>query len=217
MENTPAGMYGRTRAHPAGIGQRAQPPVPHEIPPKDVSRWLNTGNRTTSGVIGFPKYETMSILADFFGVDVGYLTGETDERSFDMAHACEYIGLNHNAIQAIREWIGTGGDGQNANTGESSMREYRAQTLNDMLSSSTFAVLASKLLTLHEMSVIWRTNPSRFDSLMSSLASESDLPNTLTFQLVTEAFYGMANESFSALLRDAYPAPTERQFTQIQD
>ena len=184
---------------------------------KDVSRWLNTGNRTTSGVIGFPKYETMSILADFFGVDVGYLTGETDERSFDMAHACEYIGLNHNAIQAIREWIGTGGDGQNANTGESSMREYRAQTLNDMLSSSTFAVLASKLLTLHEMSVIWRTNPSRFDSLMSSLASESDLPNTLTFQLVTEAFYGMANESFSALLRDAYPAPTERQFTQIQD
>ena len=52
---------------------------------------------------------------------------------------------------------------------------------------------------------------------MSSLASESDLPNTLTFQLVTEAFYGMANESFSALLRDAYPAPTERQFTQIQD
>ena len=66
-------------------------------------------------------------------------------------------------------------------------------------------------------SVIWRTNPSRFDSLMSSLASESDLPNTLTFQLVTEAFYGMANESFSALLRDAYPAPTERQFTQIQD
>ncbi|WP_129864181.1 XRE family transcriptional regulator [Bifidobacterium pseudolongum] len=184
---------------------------------KDVSRWLNTGNRTTSGVIGFPKYETMSILADFFGVDVGYLTGETDERSFDMAHACEYIGLNHNAIQAIREWIDTGGDGQNANTGESSMREYRAQTLNDMLSSSTFAVLASKLLTLHEMSVIWRTNPSRFDSLMSSLASESDLSNTLTFQLVTEAFYGMANESFSALLRDAYPAPTERQFTQIQD
>ena len=80
-----------------------------------------------------------------------------------------------------------------------------------------FAVLASKLLTLHEMSVIWRTNPSRFDSLMSSLASESGLPNTLTFQLVTEAFYGMANESFSALLRDAYPAPTERQFTQIQD
>ncbi len=45
---------------------------------KDVSRWLNTGNRTTSGVIGFPKYETMSILADFFGVDVGYLTGETE-------------------------------------------------------------------------------------------------------------------------------------------
>ena len=156
-------------------------------------------------------------LTKYHQKDVSRWLNTGNERSFDMAHACEYIGLNHNAIQAIREWIGTGGDGQNANTGESSMREYRAQTLNDMLSSSTFAVLASKLLTLHEMSVIWRTNPSRFDSLMSSLASESDLPNTLTFQLVTEAFYGMANESFSALLRDAYPAPTERQFTQIQD
>ena len=48
-----------------------------------------------------------SILADFFGVDVGYLTGETDEHSFDMDHACAYIGLNHNAIQAIREWYMT--------------------------------------------------------------------------------------------------------------
>ena len=34
VENTPAGMYGRTGTHPVGIGQRAQPPVPHEIPSK---------------------------------------------------------------------------------------------------------------------------------------------------------------------------------------
>ena len=71
MENTPAGMYGRTRAHPAGIGSALNRQYLTKYHQKDVSRWLNTGNRTTSGVIGFPKYETMSILADFFGVGCG--------------------------------------------------------------------------------------------------------------------------------------------------
>ena len=60
---------------------------------KDVSRWLNSGNKTSTGTIGFPKYETMAMIADFFGVDVGYLTGETDETSFDLEHAV-YLSLH---------------------------------------------------------------------------------------------------------------------------
>ena len=47
---------------------------------------------------------------------------------------------------------------------------------------------------------------------MQSLAASSELPDDLTFQLIIGAFYGMANESFSALLKDAYPTPTEQQF-----
>lgn len=179
---------------------------------KDVSRWLNTGNRTTSGVIGFPKYETMSILADFFGVDVGYLTGETDERSFNLQHACDYLSLDGSAISALRKWVR---EGAGSTTDDNSMHSYRADTLNELFSSPEFGSMAAKLLTLHEMSTIWRTNPERFSSLMASLASDSDLPDDLTFQLILGAFYGMASESFSALLRSAYPVPSEQQFEQL--
>ena len=79
---------------------------------KDVSRWLNTGNRTSSGEIGFPKYETMATIADFFGVDVGYLTGETDEKTYAMSHACAFTGLSSSSIAAIRSWIGTTAESQ---------------------------------------------------------------------------------------------------------
>ncbi len=64
------------------------------------------------------------------------------------------------------------------------------------------------------MSTLWRSNPERFNTLMESLASDSDLPDDLTFQLIIGAFYGMASESFSTLfstlLKDAYPTPTEQ-------
>jgi hypothetical protein len=95
------------------------------------------------------------------------------------------------------------------------MHSYRADTLNELFSSPEFGTMAAKLLTLHEMSAIWQTNPERFSSLMTSLASDSELPDDLTFQLILGAFYGMASESFSALLRSAYPIPSEQQFEQL--
>jgi transcriptional regulator with XRE-family HTH domain len=170
---------------------------------KDVSRWLNTGNRTVSGEIGFPKYETMAMIADFFGVDVGYLTGETDERTFAMSQACAYTGLSSTSITAIRQWIGTG-----SNDGDESMRQYRAATINEFLSSPHFAELNTKLMTLHEMSVIWNGTPEKFGTLMDSLADDSSLPVGFTLELIVGAFYGMASESFSQLVREAYPTPT---------
>lgn len=174
---------------------------------KDVSRWLNTGNQTANGVIGFPKYETMMLIADFLGVDVGYLTGETDETSFDLEKASTYTGLSSNAILSIRQWIDAPDDSPDAE-----LRDWRADTINRLFFSSYFDELAAKMLTLYEMSTICYTNPERFQNLMRSLAASSDMPNDLTFQLIIGAFYGMANESFSALLKDAYPTPTEQQF-----
>ena len=170
---------------------------------KDVSRWLNSGNKASAGTIGFPKYETMTMIADFFGVDVGYLTGETDETSFDLKHASEYLGMSGESVSALRKWV----IGEDA---DSQMRNYRSETLNALFESPKFASVASKLLTLHEMSTLWRSNPERFNTLMESLASDSDLPDDLTFQLIIGAFYGMASESFSTLLKDAYPTPTEQ-------
>mgnify|MGYP003101579076 CR=1 FL=1 len=42
---------------------------------KDVSRWINVGSEQSSGTIGFPSYQNMAYLADFFEVSVAYLTG----------------------------------------------------------------------------------------------------------------------------------------------
>ena len=43
----------------------------------------------------------MILIADYFGVDVGYLLGETDEETFTMEKAEKYLALNKEAIQAI--------------------------------------------------------------------------------------------------------------------
>lgn len=68
----------------------------------DVSRWVNVGTEAAKGeMIGFPAYDTMKRIADFFGVTVGYLTGETDYDNFEMERSCEYLGLDQPAAIAI--------------------------------------------------------------------------------------------------------------------
>lgn len=68
----------------------------------NISRWLRVGNRIENGkTIGFPSYETMSNLADFFGVSVGYLTGETDYKSFDMEKVCDFLKSDEETVIAI--------------------------------------------------------------------------------------------------------------------
>lgn len=69
----------------------------------NISRWLRVGSKIENGkTIGFPSYETMLNLADFFGVSVGYLTGETDYKSFEMEKACEFLGLEEDGVKAIK-------------------------------------------------------------------------------------------------------------------
>lgn len=68
----------------------------------DVSRWVNVNNNAAKGeVIGFPSFDTMYRIAEFFGVTVGYLIGETDFESFEMERACDYLGLDEPAGKAI--------------------------------------------------------------------------------------------------------------------
>lgn len=175
---------------------------------KDVSRWLNTGNQTISGRIGFPKYETMLMIADFFGVHVGYLTGETDEQTFTMSQACEYTGLDCASIQAIQQWNDGMNDIDSSNDEIIPHLRYHAQTLNRFLSSPRFSELCAKMLTLYEMTTIGKESPEKFNNLISSLAADSEFSNDFTLELIAGAFYGMASESFSSLLREAYPTPT---------
>lgn len=72
--------------------------------PTDVYRWLNVGcqHGAKKSTIGLPSYDTMKRIADFFGVTVGYLTGETDYETFEMERACNYLGITEDAGHAIR-------------------------------------------------------------------------------------------------------------------
>ena len=68
----------------------------------DVSRWVNVGNEAAKGErIGFPSYDTMKRIADFFDVTVGYITGETDYETFEMERACVLLGIDEATGVAI--------------------------------------------------------------------------------------------------------------------
>jgi transcriptional regulator with XRE-family HTH domain len=71
---------------------------------KDASRWMNVGSKKGKSNIGFPKYRTMILIADALGVDVGYLTGETDMDSFDVEKTSKFLGLGSQAINHIRKF-----------------------------------------------------------------------------------------------------------------
>ena len=65
------------------------------------------GQKKFKGLKGFPEYETMLKIADFFDVDVGYLTGETDADSFTEEKASSYLGLSTAAIKVIKSSTGS--------------------------------------------------------------------------------------------------------------
>lgn len=70
---------------------------------RTVSRWVSVGEKTQSGTYrGFPEFQNMIFIADTLGVDLGYLIGETNQESFTMEKACEFTGLNDEAIKAIK-------------------------------------------------------------------------------------------------------------------
>lgn len=71
-----------------------------EIKQPTISNWWNVGVKREGKVsIGFPKFENMLMVADFLGVDIGYLIGETDAETFDLAKASEFLRLDPNALK----------------------------------------------------------------------------------------------------------------------
>lgn len=64
-----------------------------------IGRWLNIGRQRRS----FPKYEHMQMLADFFGVPVGYLTGDIDGETYEESDVATYTGLDAKAVRALHE------------------------------------------------------------------------------------------------------------------
>ena len=70
---------------------------------KTVGRWTKVGrpDGPKKKLVGFPEYETMLCIADFFNVDVGYLTGETDSEKFDIKKASQFLHLPEETIAVV--------------------------------------------------------------------------------------------------------------------
>lgn len=103
----------------------------------NVSRWLRVGHVTqkngTAKAIGFPSYENMLNIADFFGVTIGYLTGETDFETFEMEKACQCLGIDENTGKALKDIA----SGKRIRFGRHQLREIRA-TLRYLLMADSF-------------------------------------------------------------------------------
>lgn len=110
----------------------------------NVSRWLRVGNviqkNGRSKTIGFPSYENMLNIADFFGVTIGYLTGETDFKTFEMEKACRCIGIKEETGEALRNIS----SGKGIRLGTLRKKEIGA-TLRYLLTSESFPLFICEL------------------------------------------------------------------------
>ena len=73
-----------------------------EISQAMVSEWMRVGEKARNNrTIGFPIYSNMLLIAKALDVDVGYLLGETDMKTFTAEKACEYLNINEEALETI--------------------------------------------------------------------------------------------------------------------
>ena len=80
-------------------------------------------------------------MADFFGVSVGYLIGETDYESFEMEKVCEFLGLEEETVKAI---IGIT-SGENMGIGANSMCSEYKSAFRYILTASSFPVFIKEV------------------------------------------------------------------------
>lgn len=110
----------------------------------NVSRWLRVGNAIqkngVSKTIGFPSYENMLNIADFFGVTIGYLTGETDFETFEMEKACQCMGIDEETGKALQNIA----SGKGIRLGRYRVKEINA-TLRYLFTSDSFPRFISGL------------------------------------------------------------------------
>ncbi len=110
----------------------------------NVSRWLRVGSTIQSDerkTIGFPSYENMVNIADFFGVTIGYLTGETNFKTFDMEKSCSILGITEETGDAIKA-VASGKSIEPF--GKYHAKEYSA-VLQCILTADSFPVLVKEI------------------------------------------------------------------------
>lgn len=162
---------------------------------KTISRWVNLGD-AKNGIKGFPDFENMVYIADFFGVDIGYLTGETDEDSFSLEKACSYIGLNGEAIKSIREIT-------NPENEANKMRKDMRVAFNKFLAAEGFPNFFDSLLDLYLTSLQPKLIHNRvFEDIYDAI----DYIRNLEYSRKIERYE--LNEALILLINEIYPKPS---------
>ena len=159
----------------------------------NISRWLRVGSKIENGKsIGFPSYETMSNLADFFGVSVGYLIGETDYESFEMEKVCKFLGLEEETVKAIKGIT----FGENMGIGANSMSSEYKSAFRYILTASSFPVFIKEAREYAE-NVYRLKHPIKYMDIVSAKMRKDlfDLAvQCMDYQFISDDEYGRIDD-----------------------
>lgn len=159
----------------------------------NISRWLRVGSKIENGkTIGFPSYETMSNLADFFGVSVGYLIGETDYESFEMEKVCKFLGLEEKTVKAIKGIT----FGENMGIGANSMSSEYKSAFRYILTASSFPVFIKEAREYAE-NVYRLKHPIKYMDIVSAKMRKDlfDLAvQCMDYQFISDDEYGRIDD-----------------------
>lgn len=159
----------------------------------NISRWLRVGSKIENGkTIGFPSYETMSNLADFFGVSVGYLIGETDYESFEMEKVCKFLGLEEETVKAIKGIT----FGENMGIGANSMSSEYKSAFRYILTASSFPVFIKEAREYAE-NVYRLKHPIKYMDIVSTKMRKDlfDLAvQCMDYQFISDDEYGRIDD-----------------------
>ena len=159
----------------------------------NISRWLRVGSKIENGkTIGFPSYETMSNLADFFGVSVGYLIGETDYESFEMEKVCKFLGLEEETVKAIKGIT----SGENMGIGANSMCGEYKSAFRYILTASSFPVFIKEVREYAE-NVYRLKHPIKYMDIVSAKMRKDlfDLGvKCMDYQCISDDKYGRIDD-----------------------
>lgn len=159
----------------------------------NISRWLRVGSKIENGkTIGFPSYETMSNLADFFGVSVGYLIGETNYESFEMEKVCKFLGLEEETVKAIKGIT----FGENMGIGANSMSSEYKSAFRYILTASSFPVFIKEAREYAE-NVYRLKHPIKYMDIVSAKMRKDlfDLAvQCMDYQFISDDEYGRIDD-----------------------
>ena len=134
---------------------------------KSISRWINVGQKQSNNIkIGFPSYENMVKIADFFEKSVSYFTGETDYDSIQLEEISDYLNLTQSTVKELRAIA-------NPNILHSKAWRIGINTksvLESLITSDNFIEFISCLCALHEC----YSGPDKNKQLINELNKKYD-------------------------------------------